>query len=250
MISASESRKVFLVTGVTGALGGALARALNTAGHTVILSARNLSKLEALYDSLDAEGTAEPALYPIDLAGAQSSDYAELADVLSREYGRLDGIAHCAGELGMSTPLDAYPADLWQRVMKVNCNAPFMLTAACMPLLRETGRASITFTVDPKNTAFWGAYACSKAALLNLSQVLADETEGLRDDAGVTKVAVNSIYPGPMRSRLRAMAYSGAHPEQWPLPDERVPGYLAVLLRDDPSLTGELVDLSTQKPGT
>ena len=240
----NKTAKVYLVTGVTGGLGGALARELNKAGHTVILSGRNMAKLEALYDTLEAEGSAEPALYPIDLAGAQAEDYAELANVLGREYGRLDGIAHCAAELGMTTPVNVYPADLWQRVMKVNCNAAFMLSAACMPLLHDTGNACITFTVDPKKTAFWGAYGCSKAALLNLAEVLADENEGLRDEAGITRVAVNAIYPGPMRSRLRAMAFSGERPEQSPLPDTRVPGYLAVLLREDLTLCGQLVDLS------
>ena len=242
--ASGSTAKVFLVTGVTGGLGGALARELNNAGHTVVLSGRNLAKLEALYDLLDAQGTGRPALYPIDLAGAQAEDYIELARVLGREYGRLDGIAHCAAELGMTTPVHAYPADMWQRVMKVNCNAPFMLTSACMPLLQETGRASITFTVDPKKTAFWGAYGCSKAAVLNLAQVLADENEGLRDARGITRVAVNAIYPGPMRSRLRAMAYSGERPEQSPLPESRATAYLSVLLRDDLSLCGQLIDLS------
>lgn len=242
--ASNTTAKVYLITGVTGGLGGALAYELNKAGHTVILSGRNMAKLEALYDTLEAQGSAEPALYPIDLAGAQAEDYAKLAEVLGREYGRLDGIAHCAAELGMTTPVNVYPADLWQRVMKVNCNAAFMLSSACMPLLQETGNASITFTIDPKKTAFWGAYGCSKAAVLNLAEVLADENEGLRDAAGVTRVAVNAIYPGPMRSRLRSIAYSGERPEQSPLPETRVSGYLSVLLRDDRSLCGQLIDLS------
>ncbi len=237
--------KVFLVTGVTGGLGSALARALNKQGHNVVLSGRNLGKLEALYDSLEAEGNAEPALYPIDLAGANASDYAELASVLRREFGRLDGIAHCAAELGITTPLDVYPADIWQRVMKVNCNAAFMLTAACMPLLKETTNASVTFTVDPKNTAFWGAYGCSKAALLTMAQVLADETEGLRDEMDTPKVAINAVYPGPMRTRLRSVAYSGERPEQSPAPQDCVPAYLSVLLRDDKKQTGQLVNLQS-----
>lgn len=231
------------MTGVTGGLGSGLARELTKQGHNVILSGRNLPKLEALYDLLEAEGTAEPSLYPIDLAGAMAEDYAELANVLKREYGRLDGIAHCAAELGITTPIDVYPADIWQRVMKVNCNSAFMMTSACMSLLKETGNASITFTVDPKNTAFWGAYGCSKAALLNLAQVLADETEGLRDDTDVPRVAVNAIYPGPMRTRLRSIAYSGERPEQSPAAETRVPGYISVLLREDKKLTGQLVNL-------
>lgn len=241
---ANKNTKVFLVTGVTGGLGSALALELTKQGHNVVLSGRNMAKLEALYDLLDAEGTAQPSLYPIDLAGAMAEDYAELATILKREYGRLDGIAHCAAELGITTPMDVYPADIWQRVMKVNCNAAFMMTAACMSLLKETGNASITFTVDPKNTAFWGAYACSKAALLTMAQVLADETEGLRDDTDTPRVAVNAVYPGPMRTKLRSIAYSGERPEQSPAAQTRVPGYLSVLLREDKQQTGQLVRLA------
>jgi len=242
----NANSKTVLVTGVTGGLGGALATQLNENGVNVILSGRNLSRVEDLYDRLDAAGTAEPAMYPIDLAGAAGSDYQELANVLEREYGRLDGIAHCAAELGLSTPLEVYPPDVWSRVMKVNCHAAFMLSSACLPLMKSTGSASVVFTIDRKQGAFWGAYGCSKAALLNLAQIMADETEGLRDENGVPRVAVNAIHPGRMRTRLRAAAYSGERQQDSPYPETRVDDYLKILLRDDPTLTGQQIYLDPQ----
>lgn len=244
--SGGADGKTVLVTGVTGGLGGALATRLNELGVNVILSGRNLSRLENLYDRLDAVGNAEPALYPIDLAGAQANDYQDLADVLNEQYGQLDAIAHCAAELGQSTPLEVYPPDVWTRVMRVNCHAAFMLSTACLPLLKSSGLGSIVFTIDRKQSAFWGAYGCSKAAVLNLAEIMADETEGLCDEPGIPRVAVNAVHPGRMRTRLRAAAYSGERPEQSPYPETRVEAYLKVLLRDDPTLTGQLIHLAPE----
>lgn len=115
-----------------------------------------------------------------------------------------------------------------------------------MPLLQSTGLSSIVFTVDQKQSAFWGAYGCSKAAVLNLAKIMADETEGLCNEPGIPRVAVNAVHPGRMRTRLRAAAYSGERPEESPYAETRVDAFLKILLRDDPKLTGELVYIAAE----
>ncbi len=235
---------VALVTGATGGLGSALSKSLTLQGVNVILSGRDLPALEALYDELDDLGTAEPALYPIDLAGAASTDFDNMAATLKSEYQSLGAIVHCAADSGLPTPIERYAANTWTTVMQVNVNSAFLISKACLPLMKETGNASITYLVDDKPGAFFGAYGVSKSAVVTLMKILADETEGFRDDNGHPIVAVNAVNPGRMRTPLRAKSFSGEMPEESPPPSDKVPQLLKVILRNDPELTGQVINLS------
>jgi len=163
--------------------------------------------------------------------------------LIDSEYGRLDGLAYCAADLGRMTPLEVYPPELWQKTMRVNCDAAFLMSTAALPLMKATANASIVLTIDDRKSAFWGAYACSKSALTTMASVFADETEGFRDDNDRPLVAVNAVHPGRMRTRLRATAYSGELPNQSPTPESRVDDYLKVLLREDPKMSGQVIYL-------
>ncbi len=243
-----ENQPVYIITGATGGLGSAVARELNKRSISTVLCGRNIKMLEDLYDELEATGNARPSIYPVNHSGATMPDYEKLMQTIETEYGRLDGLLYCAAELGRSTPLDVYPPNLWQQVMRTNFDAAYLMSAAALPLMKKTGNASILFVIDDKKSAFWGAYACSKSALTTLTQVLADETEGFKDAEGNTLVAVNALHPGPMRTRLRATAYSGEMPNQSPLPETKVDGILPVLLREKIDRSGDIVYL--QKAGT
>ncbi len=247
-MTSTDKQRVVIVTGATGGLGKALARELNRRQISVVLCGRNIKLLEDLYDELESTELAQPAIYPVDHAGASMPDYQELLRTIETEYGRLDGLAYCAADIGRTTPLDVYPPNLWQQVMRVNCDAAFMLSTAALPLMKQTGNASIVLTIDDKKSAFWGAYACSKSALATLALVLADETEGFTDDQGNTLVTVNAVHPGRMRTRLRATAYSGELPQQSPLPETRVEPLLDILLRKDISRTGDIIYLADDVP--
>ena len=242
-MTVKSNKPVYIVTGATGGLGKALSRALNEREYNVVVCGRNLKLLEDLYDELEATGKAQPAIYPVDHGGANMPDYQDLMKLIETEYGRLDGLAWCAADLGRMTPLEVYPPDLWQKIMRVNCDAAFLMSTAALPLMKATGNASIVLTVDDRKSAFWGAYACSKSALTTLASVFADETEGFRDDDDRPLVAVNAVHPGRMRTRLRATAYSGELPHQSPLPETRVDDFLKILLRQDPKISGQLIHL-------
>jgi len=175
--------------------------------------------------------------------GASMPDYRDLMKLIDSEYGRLDGLAYCAADLGRMTPLEVYPPELWQKTMRVNCDAAFLMSTAALPLMKATANASIVLTIDDRKSAFWGAYACSKSALTTMASVFADETEGFRDDNDRPLVAVNAVHPGRMRTRLRATAYSGELPNQSPTPESRVDDYLKVLLREDPKMSGQVIYL-------
>lgn len=231
--------RVILVTGAGDGIGRAVSLALARHGATVILLGRTQEKLEAVYDQIKANGGPEPAMAPVNLDVARPQDYEALADLFDKEFGRLDGILHNASLLGDITPLEQYEYGTWDTVMQVNVNAPFYLTRALMPLLRESDDASVLFTsssVGRKGRAFWGAYAVSKFATEGMMQVLADELEN------VSRIRVNSINPGATRTRMRAMAYPAEDASTLKTPEQIVPAYLYLLGPASTGVTGQALD--------
>jgi NAD(P)-dependent dehydrogenase (short-subunit alcohol dehydrogenase family) len=127
--------RVILVTGASGAIGGALARACAQQGARVILNGRSVRKLEKLYDDIVATGAAQPAIAPLDFEKADATAYDSLAEAVEQQFGRLDGLAHVGGVLGDRSPILHYDVPTWMKVMHVNVTAPFILTKTLLPLL-------------------------------------------------------------------------------------------------------------------
>lgn len=219
--------RTMLVTGAGAGLGGALARAAGAAGAEVILLGRTVRKLETVYDDIVTAGGPAPAILPLDLEGASPDDYADIAERIETQCGRLDALVHNAAMLGSLTPLEQYAPLEWLRVMQVNLNGPLFLTQACLPLLRLAPAPKVVFVGDEPKRAYWGAYGVSKAALAALCETLAQET-----GTGTKPVGVHWFDPGPMRTRMRNTAYPGADREEAPLPeDDAVPRLMELLGR-------------------
>lgn len=195
--------RVVLVTGAHGGLGGAAAKACARAGATVVLLGRRVPKLGRVYDAIRASGP-EPALYPMDLAGADPADHETLAAKIVAELGALHGVLHCAAEFTGLAPLEATPPEAFVRNLHVNLTAPWLLTQACLPHLRAAGDSAVVFVSDDParvGGAYWGPYGLAKQALEALVRQLGAET-----DTGPVRVA--GLQPGPMRTDLRARAYA------------------------------------------
>lgn len=232
--------KVILVTGAGDGIGAAVSMDLARYGATVILLGRTQKKLEAVYDKIENAGYPQPAIYPLELQLATPKDYKILAATIHKEFGRLDGLLHNAAVLGTLTPIEHYDNRLWAHVLHVNLNAPFMMTKACLPLLKKAKDASIVFTsanVGYKGQAYWGAYAVSKAATENLMEILAEELEVN------TNIRVNSVDPGRVRTRMNALAYPGDNPADIPEPKDITPVYLYLFGSDSEGVTGERFDV-------
>ena len=230
--------RTILVTGAGDGIGRAASMSFAAHGATVVLLGRTLAKLEVVYDAIEKAGGVQPAIYPMNLEGAKDHDYFELAETLDKEFGSLEGLLHNAARLRLMSRIDDYDMETWFQVMQVNLNAPFMLTQACLPLLRKADDASLVFTSDQlgrKAKAYWGAYAVSKFGVEGLMQVLAAETEG-------SNIRVNSIAPGPTRTNLRAHAFPGEDPQTVKSPEERMPLYLWLMGTDSIGTTGQAVD--------
>jgi len=231
----SLAGRVILITGAGGGLGSTLATACATLGARVVLCGRKVPKLERIYDAIVAAGGPRPSIAPLDLERADATHYDALVEALRNEFGRLDGLVHAAGLLGERAPIEHYDVPTWMKVMHVNVNAPFILTRALLPLLRASEDASVVFVtsgVSVRGRAYWGAYAASKFALEGLTQVLADETDT------VTRIRVNSVNPGRMRTSMRAKAYPGEDPATVPLPKDVLAPFLYLLGPDGRGTSG------------
>jgi NAD(P)-dependent dehydrogenase (short-subunit alcohol dehydrogenase family) len=202
----------------------------------VILLDRNVKGLETLYDEIIAAGRPEPAIYPLDLKGATPADYQSLAEVLEKEFGRLDGLVHNAAYLGTLVPLAHCDDELWLDVMQTNLNAPFLLTRSCLGLLQMSDAASVLFLSDSvgrHGKAYWGAYGIAKAGIENMAQTLADELESN------TTVRVNTYDPGPARTALRLIAYPAENREALASPEAVIKPCLYLLGPDSKGITGQ-----------
>jgi NAD(P)-dependent dehydrogenase (short-subunit alcohol dehydrogenase family) len=198
------AQRVVVVTGAGDGLGRATALACARAGATVVLLGRTVAKLEKAYDEIKAAGFAEPAIYPLNLAGATWNDYEQLAATLEREFGRLDGLAHCAAHFKGFAPLATVEPKDWLESLQVNLTGPYALTRHCLPLLEKAAAASIVFVSDAcgrRGRAYAGPYGVAKFALEGLMQTWAAELEGAR-------LRVNSLDPGPMDTALRRKGYA------------------------------------------
>jgi len=228
--------RVILVTGAAEGIGYAVAAACAEHGATVVLSDKEMVHIETLYDLIDAAGDPEPAILPLDLELTKEETFLAAAEVIGSEFGRLDGLAHCAAFAPFLSRIDDYDPIEWDRVLRINLTAPFLLTQTCLPLLRASGDASVVFTSDRvgrAGMAYWGAFCAAKFGIEGLMQTLAEET---RESSNLR---VNSIDPGILRTGLRARLYPGEDPNDLPPPETVTASYLYLLGPDSQGVTGQ-----------
>ena len=220
--AATDSLKdrIILVTGAGDGIGKACAKAYAAHGATVILAGKTTAKLEAVYDEIEQAGHPQAAIYPINFEGASSKDYMDMAEIIDKEFGRLDGLHNNAAWLGTLTPVGLFDAEVWYKVMQINANAPFLLTRALLPLLQASDDASIVFTADKQDTAYWGAYGISKASMNSFINILGDELDVEK------QIRVNGVNPGPVLTQIRRVAFPGASAEDTPQPNDVVAPFL------------------------
>lgn len=231
--------RVILVTGASSGLGRAASLAFARHGATVALLARNEAKLEAVYDAILAAGGPEPVMFPYDLAAADDRSLETLAGTLAHHLKRLDGLLHSAHQFYSLTPLHLQTTEQWQALMRVNLIAPFALTRACLPLLRQAPDASVVFTGETHGhqpSAYWGGYAVAKSGLETLTRIWADELsadENLR---------INTLIPGQVATTLRSRTHPGLAPETIPGVDDLMPWYLYLMGMDSRSVRGQIME--------
>ncbi len=224
MASSATAAHAALVTGASRGLGRALARGLAAAGWALLLDGRDPATLESIRVEL-ADQTHVIAI-PGDVTDARHR--AALADA-AHALGGLDAVVNNASELGPSPQpaLLDYPLDVLEQVYRANVVAPLGVLQAVRHALKRGARIlNITSDAGVEPYPGWGGYGSSKAALEQLSHILAAEQPDWR---------VYWVDPGDMRTDMHQAAFPGEDISDRPLPEVSVPGLLALLTGDFPS---------------
>jgi NAD(P)-dependent dehydrogenase (short-subunit alcohol dehydrogenase family) len=220
----NQQERTALITGASRGLGLALARALAARGWNLIITARDARRLRSVRDEL-ARVTHVAAI----AGDVTDAAHRRALAVLARGHAGLDAVINNAGALGAS-PLPSlldYPLDDLEDVLRANVIAPLGVLQAVRAELKDGARIlNITSDAAVQPYPGWGAYGASKAALEQLSSVLAAEN---------STISVYWVDPGDMRTDMHQAAYPGEDIGDRPLPEVRVPGIVRLLESDLPS---------------
>ncbi len=218
--------RVILVTGAGQGIGKTVALSYAKHGATVLLLGRNQKRLDAVYDEIVNAGYAEPMALKLDLAQTSDEEFKAMAEAVFAQLGRLDGILHNAARFEGLVPIASQTLDQWLGTLRVNLAAPVALTRACLPLLTRASDSAVVFTSETHGhvpTAYWGAFAVSKAGIESMVKIWSEEL------TPHPQLRMNVIVPGPVRSPQRLMSHPAENREQLPTMESLMPLYLYLM---------------------
>ena len=186
--------KVVLITGASSGLGLGFARALASAGATLVLAARREEKLDALAGELRARGTAV-LTRRTDVSIQEQCE--ELAATAAAEFGRIDVLVNNAG-LGPAGSALREDPDVFRHTIDVNLNGVYWMARACAPHMPEgSSIVNVASVLGHVASRFPQAgYSASKAGVLGLTRDLAQQWSGRRG------IRVNALCPGYFDSEI------------------------------------------------
>lgn len=222
--------KVLLVTGAADGIGRAVTLALAKHGATVLMLDKKARHLEKLYDQMVDQGLPEPVILPVDLIELTAESATQIAQAIHDDFGKLDGLLHNAADLGSPSPMDQYDMSYWDTVMHVNLQAPYLLTRAVLPLLKQEYQTNVLFTsadVGRTPSAYWGAYSIAYAGSEAQMKIWAEELEN------TSNIRINSIDPGPIRTSFRRRSHPGESQDSLRAPTEIVNAYVLLFANQE-----------------
>lgn len=222
----TTNRRTAIITGASRGLGFAISARLVEDGWKLVIDARTLDELEQARVALD-QGESTIVALPGDVA---NQDHAEDLVTAAVGLGDFELLINNASVLGPSPQpkLADYPLETLEELYRTNIVAPLRLIQLALPALRETTGRIINVTSDAAIEGYpgWGGYGSSKAALEQLSRVIAAEEPDVR---------IFWVDPGDMNTRMHQAAFPGEDISDRADPATRVPGFIRLIDDEFPS---------------
>ncbi len=233
--------KIAIVTGASRGIGRAISIALARHGATVVLAAREFSKLQETADIIDSHG-GKSMIVTTDLLNEDSIK--NLVNTTKNQFGWLDILINNAG-VTHSAKLEDTTTEVWQQCMQVNATAPFILCREALPLLKKSPTShiiNISSVVGVKGYPLQSAYTASKHALRGMTMSLAEELNG-------TNIRVHLICPGGVDTELIPQVRPDLKSQDLMRPEEIAELVLYLVTHDGIGFIDELhIRRSTSKP--
>lgn len=227
--------KVALITGGSRGIGKAIAMAYAREGARVFICARRATELRKTAKEIRSAGGV------VRWCAADISKVREVKRIVRevrRAYGAIHVLVNNASILGPREPIAHYPLSAWEKVLKVNLTALFLLTKEVLGVMmprKEGSIINLSSGVGRVGKARWGAYAASKFGVEGFTQVLADEVKEWN-------IRVNAVNPGGTRTEMRAEAYPDEEPLTLPAPEEITGVFLYLAGAESREVTGKSFD--------
>ncbi|WP_416840717.1 SDR family oxidoreductase [Haloferax sp. DFSO52] len=198
---------VALVTGASGALGGAIARAFHDAGANV--AAADVVEPDDEDGFFDADGV---RFYEGDFT--DEADVARVVDAIASDFGRIDHLANIAGTWRGGTPLDETEVGTFDFLFDVNLKTMFLASKHAIPHLKETEGSivSVSARSSLEGGTGDGIYRASKAGVRLLTETIAKENKGL--------VRANAVMPSVIDTAMNREMMPDADFDKWVRPEE------------------------------
>jgi NAD(P)-dependent dehydrogenase (short-subunit alcohol dehydrogenase family) len=219
----NEREPVVLITGASRGLGLEIARLFAHRGASLVLTARGEEALRTA--AVELGQWTEVVAIAGDVADPAHVD--RLVTAGEERFGWIDALVNNASTIGSSPmpSLEEYPPGLLAEVFQVNVTAPLALAQRVVPGMRARGAGVIVnVTSDAAKEGYpgWGGYGASKAALEQLSRVLAAELEG-------SGVRVYAVDPGDMNTQMHREAEPGVDLSELPGPELAAPAFVQLI---------------------
>jgi NAD(P)-dependent dehydrogenase (short-subunit alcohol dehydrogenase family) len=205
-----EQNTVVLVSGATGNLGRACAQTFYDRGARTVLVDRSNDKLQEQYSDWD------PGRHIL-AGGIDLTDEAATTGLVARvveRFGRLDVVANTVGAFRGGEPVQSEKLETWHFLMSVNLMTALIISRAVLPVMLQQGSGRIVHVASRnalRGAANYAAYSAAKAALLRLSESLADEVKA-------DGINVNCVVPGTIDTPENRRAMPDADSSRWVSP--------------------------------
>lgn len=230
------NNKAALITGGGRGIGAAMARMFAREGASVFVCARSETELQLTCDAVkSAGGNADYVTANLGREG----DCERVVQSVRAAFGRVDILVNNAGNYGPVMPVEDYPLEDFDKVIRVHLRAAFLLSKLVLPEMyaRQSGVILNISSLSAKSAFAWGSgYAAAKAGLLGLTRVMAAE-------AARKGVRVNAICPGPVTETVMSKQLGNTLAERMGVtPEEQLKGFLSTLLQGRGQTAMEIAD--------